>query len=574
MLNRTKRVWTVLACVAFSSVWAQSNSQGNSQSAPQSASSEQGITERVMVPMRDGIRLSTDILRPAQPGNYPVILMRDPYGGGVPAEAKDWVAHGYVFVSQQVRGRGKSEGAFYPYINEITDGYDTQQWLGSQPWSNGKVGMKGGSYLASAQWLSAHLRAPALVAIAPTVTPFNYHQDVMYTGGALSFASRMAWGFSMGGANIDDATWDKMLMHLPLKTMDKTFGFSVPHWRDWLAHPSYDAYWKMFDVESRVSQIDVPSLNIGGWYDTFLHGTLTSYQGMRDHGYSEKARRGQKLVIGPWEHFRRSEIGELQFGPDARIDFEALHRRWFDHWLKGQDTGFMQEAPVRIFVMGTNRWRDEQEWPLARAQNTKYYLHNGGQLSPSKPAAVSKSDTYIYDPANPVPTRGGSLMARGLTAGPLEQGNLGERDDVLVFSTPKLSKDTEVTGPITVTLYATSSAPDTDFTAKLIDVHPDGKAYNLVDGIIRARYRESFENPSLIEPGKVYAYSIDLWATSNVFKKGHRIRLDISSSNFPRFDRNPNTGHAFGEDAELRKATQTIHHSQLYPSHITLPLIP
>ncbi|WP_129779508.1 CocE/NonD family hydrolase [Peristeroidobacter soli] len=545
------------------------------------------VEMNVMVPMRDGTRLSTDIYRPAKPGRYPVILFRDAYGNGSGsiASARKWTDHGYVYVSQDVRGRYDSEGSYYPYVYEINDGYDTQQWAGAQSWSSGKVGMIGESYRAAVQWLPAHLRAPSLTAIAPRVTPYNYYKDVVYSGGALLLASRLDWAFYMSGRTAQSGfDWDKMRLHLPLKTMDQAFGYNTQHWRDWIAHPSYDSYWKVFDVEARVNDIDVPSFNMGGWYDAFLRGTLASYTSMSKGAYSDRARRGQKLLVGPWNHFagRPMNGAALDFGPDAQVDFNALERRWYDHWLKGEDNGVMQEAPVRIFVMGENRWRDEQEWPLARTRYTKYYLQSAGKANTAsgdgqlvtKAPSGGGTNTYIYDPANPVPTKGGNLLPVSLGAGPAEQGEVSRRDDVLVFTTAPLTQDTEVTGNISVTLYAASSAPDTDFTAKLVDVHPDGKAYNLADGVIRARYRESLERPALIEPGKVYEYKIDLWATSNVFKKGHQIRVDLSSSNFPKYDRNPNTGHKFGEDAELRTATQTIHHSRQYPSHITLPVIP
>ncbi|MBL8268561.1 CocE/NonD family hydrolase [Steroidobacter sp.] len=541
----------------------------------------------VMVRMRDGVGLSTDIYRPAKEGRYPVILFRDAYGNGSggAAGAKSWVEKGYVYLVQDVRGRYDSEGHYYPYISEATDGYDAQQWAGSQPWSSGKVGMLGSSYRAAVQWMPAHLRSPAVAAIIPAVTPFNYYKDVMYPGGAFQLANRIDWGFYMAGrtgqSGIDV---EKMWSHLPLKTLDQAFGYDLPYWRDWVGHPTYDEYWRQFDSEARIEQMDVPALSIGGWYDAILRGTLTSYTGMRTRARTERARNSQKLIIGPWDHSinGNAKLGEIDFGTETKIDLSGIQTRWFDHWLKGEDTGFMKEPRVRIFVMGENRWRSEDEWPLARTRYTKYYLQSAGKANTAggdgklatKLPGGAAADTYIYDPSNPVPTRGGNILPAKLGPGPVDQAPLAGRDDILVFSTPALEQDTEVTGPITVTLYASSSALDTDFTAKLVDVHPDGKAYNIADSIIRARYRNSFEKPELLEPGKVYPFTIDLLGTSNLFKKGHRIRVDISSSNFPRFDRNPNTGHAFGEDAELRKATQTIHHSRQYPSHITLPIIP
>ncbi len=536
----------------------------------------------VMVAMRDGVELSTDIYRPAEAGRYPVILTRDPYDNGSDdksiAEGYLWAERGYVFIHQNVRGRYDSDGEFYPYAAELEDGYDTQVWAGAQPWSNGKVGMLGGSYLASVQWLSAHLRADSLTALAPRMTPYNYYKDVAYPGGAFQLASRIGWGTLMEGRTnqLRNYDWDDKLWHLPLKTLDSAIGHHLPHFRDWIAHPDYDDYWREFDVEARVGELDVPAYNIAGWYDVFLRGNLVSFTGMRESARSDRARNGQKLIIGPWPHTAqfKPQLGELDFGPDSTIDLDQLHLRWFDHWLKGVDSGLLDEAPVRLFVMGENRWRNEQEWPLARTVYTPYYLHGDGSLDAGEPGQADSATRFVYDPRNPVPTLGGNLMFKTLPAGPFDQTRIGQRDDVLVFTTQPLDADVEVTGPVSVTLYASSSAPDTDFTAKLVDVHPDGKAYNLADGIIRARYRDSFAEPALMEPGTVYEFTIDLWATSNLFKQGHRIRVDISSSNFPRYDRNPNTGHEFGEDAEMQTARQTIYHSRQYPSHIVLPVIP
>ncbi len=547
----------------------------------------------VMVPMRDGVRLSTDIYKPAKPGKYPTILVRDTYDNGSwdkhIAEGYTWAERGYVFIHQNVRGRYDSEGgAHYPYKFEAKDGYDTQMWIAEQSWSNGKVGMMGGSYLASVQWLSAPLGAPSLTAIAPRMTPYNYYEDVAYyTGGAFQLSSRIGWATLISGRTnqIRHYDWNEKLLHLPLITLDNAIGHDLPHFRDWLSHPSYDDYWETYNVEARASEIDVPAYNIAGWYDVFLRGNLTSYKDMREKAKSEKARKSQKLIIGPWPHTANParKLGDLDFGEAAAIDFDPLHIKWFDYWLKGDENSFMQEPPVRLFVMGENVWRYEQEWPLARTEYTKFYFHSAGgantavgdgALDQIAPSEIEPSDAFVYDPDIPVPTVGGNLMFKTTPAGPFDQTSVEARKDVLVYSTGPLEADMEVTGPVTVTLYAASSATDTDFTAKLVDVHPDGKAYNLVDGIVRARYRKSLKQPELIEPGKVYAYEIDLWATSNLFRKGHQIRVEISSSNYPRFDRNPNTGHAFGVDAEKQVARQMIYHTPEYPSHITLPIIP
>jgi putative CocE/NonD family hydrolase len=326
--------------------------------------------------------------------------------------------------------------------------------------------------------------------------------------------------------------------------------------------------------------------HVGSWYDAFQYDTLTLFTGLRGHAMTPEARRGQKLLMGPWGHLLPYSVptskgtGDIDFGPEAEIELHAAQLRWFDHFLKGAQNGVLEEAPIRLFVMGENRWRDEQEWPLARTQFTKVYLHSkgtanslrgNGQLSLIAPRE-EPVDRYVYDPQEPVPTRGGTTL--GMALGVFDQAKIEEREDVLVYTGEALTTPLEVTGPISLKLYAASSAPDTDFTAKLVDLRPDGYAQNIVEGVIRARFRESLSHPTFITPEKVYEYTIDLWATSHVFKAGHRLRLEVSSSNFPRYDRNPNTGHDFGVDAELRTAQQTIFHDSRYPSHLILPVIP
>ena len=331
-----------------------------------------------------------------------------------------------------------------------------------------------------------------------------------------------------------------------------------------------------------------PAYNLGGWYDIFLGGTIRNYLGMRENAATDEARRGQKLLIGPWQHSARgtSLVGSHYFGlaSDSRsIDLDGIHFRWFDYWLKGIDDGIRDEPPVKIFVMGDNVWRDEQEWPLARAQSVKYYFHSEGKanslngngtLTP-QPSEEEPPDVYLYNPSDPVPTRGGPLCCNPyvMSSGAFDQREIEVREDVLVYSTPPLEREMEVTGPVTVSLWAITSATDTDFTAKLVDVCEHGCARNLTDGIIRARYRDSSEAPSLVEPDRVYPYEIDLRANSNVFKQGHRIRVEVSSSNFPRFDRNPNTGELVSADTGFKPALQTILHNARYPSHITLPIV-
>ena len=367
------------------------------------------------------------------------------------------------------------------------------------------------------------------------------------------------------------------------------FGEAAQYFHDWLAHPDDDEYWEQWNIENRHHMVQVPACNVGGWYDIFLGGTIRNFIGMRERGVTQDARQGQKLILGPWFHTLplNNVAGEVNYGlstTSLAMDLDGLHLKWFDYWLKGKKNSFIEEPPVRIFVMGENRWRAENEWPLARTQYTKYYLHSGGKANSLKgdgvlnpePPRSEPADVYVADPRNPVPTRGGGLCCwpAAVPGGAFDQCQIEERSDVLVYTTSVLERDIEVTGPITVTLYAATSAVDTDFTGKLVDVHPDGYARNLTDGIIRGRYRESRKKGMLLNPGEVYEYTIDLWATSNRFKAGHRIRLEIASSNFPRFDRNPQTGETSAEAARLEPALQRVFHDESRPSHVVLPVIP
>lgn len=359
----------------------------------------------------------------------------------------------------------------------------------------------------------------------------------------------------------------------------------APYFLDWLAHPSYDDYWKRVSIEEHFSQITVPIFHIGGWYDIFLGGTLRNYVGIKTHGGSAAARHGQRMIVIVGGHIRTGRrIGEVDFGPESVVNEDDLALRWYDDLLKGVKNGLESEKPVKLFVMGKNAWREEDDWPLARARSMRFYLHSrgaansvsgDGTLSTSLPLSEN-ADLYIYDPADPVPTHGGPVccdMVR-LPAGAADQRSIEARPDVLVYSTEPFQKNVEVTGPVSVELYASSSAVDTDFTGKLVDVWPNGYAQNLTEGILRARYRNSPERAELMTPGRTYKLTIDLWATSNVFLKGHRLRLEISSSNFPRFDRNLNTGQDVSLGARWVKATNTILHDNGNPSAVVLQVIP
>jgi uncharacterized protein len=534
----------------------------------------------VKVPMSDGVRLSTNIYRPDAPGKFPVLLMRSPYGNGGEGnnQAGYAVEHGYIVVLQDTRGRFESEGIFDAMQPETLDGFDTQQWIGRQSWCNGKIGTFGGSYVGFTQWMPAPLGSPYLITMFPEVTFSDLH-DVAYQNGAFFLDLLGPWSYEMTcpyNVNIDSLMKqpDKILMHLPLIDQDKIPGWKIPFLRDWLSHPEHDRYWDRTSIGDGYKRINVSVYAIGGWYDIFLKGTIDNFLKMTGPDIASGIRQKQKLMIGPWIHaMGNRKVGDLDFGETADLNDTELMLRWFDSQLKGINNGIIDEPPVKIFVMGENKWRFENEWPLARTTYLNYYFHSSGNANSisgegmldTRPPSAENGDKYIYDPSDPVRTLGGM--------GPYDQQQLEKRSDVVVYTTPPLREDIEVTGPVNAIVYASSSARNTDFTAKLVDVYPDGRAIRICEGIIRADHRNQSEKPSLIEPGRIYPFKIDLWATSNLFKKGHQIRIEISSSNFPRFDRNLNTGNYFATDTTILKAEQHIYHSTEYPSHIVLPVI-
>ncbi len=557
----------------------------------------------IKVPVRDGTRLSTDVYRPQGAGPFPVVLVRTPYNKNEESEvdtAVYFASRGYAAVVQDCRGRYDSAGEWDPFVNEPTDSYDTQTWCGTQPWSSGKVGTRGASYVALTQIISAPLRNPYLKAMAPNVGFSNLYHNWVYTGGAFQLAFNLRWGAVQMSARTNQYRYlwmpkeqhlEGLFDHLPVISSDENAGQTCDFYQDWIRHPSYGPYWESLgNVEKAYAEFDVPSYGFGGWYDVFMQGTLNNFMGVKANGYSERARRGQKVLIGPWIHDTGSAgtercTGDLDFGPNVLLDLRHEELRWYDYWLKGIDDGIADEPPVRIFVMGINRWRSADDWPISGTRYVPYHLHSGGNansdrgdgtLDSVKPDTESH-DTFVYDPHDPVPTIGGSTCCgedvTPVTMGPRDQRPVEWRVDVLVYTSDVLEQAMEITGPIKVILWAASSAPDTDFTAKLVDVYPDGRAINIAQGIIRARYRDSWSEPVFMKPGKVYRFEIDCWSSANCFLPGHRIRVEISSSNFPQFDRNPNTGHDFGVDDTLCIATQSVFHDAEHPSHVLLPVV-
>ena len=600
-----------------------------------------GISEAkdVMVAMRDGVKLAADIYRPArdgQPveGKFPVILMRTPYNKeSTPQIANALVPRGYVVVLEDVRGRYKSEGHWRPHMDDPNDGYDTAQWIGSQPWCDGGIGTIGSSYAGATQHALAIGNAPYVKAMIPRNAMSDYGRYGVRHNGAFELRF-FNWVFTLGNATgtpdalpaakraaVNPAAANALLdvgnqvrdyvRALPLRPGTTPLKFA-PDYESWLieamSHGDYDDFWRNSGasvVDHLAEYKDIPEYHTTGWYDSW--GTQVANMNFVELRKNKKSL--QRLIIGPWIHSSEnlSYAGEAQFTDDAALDLAAFTLRWFDHWLKGIDNGVDREPPVRIYVMGGGdahktsegrifvggHWRDEQEWPLARTTPAPYYLHVNGLLSPDKPAA-DQPITYEFDPRNPVPTIGGNVSSQGtlMFQGAADQRcrldfwlcsdskPLSSRNDVLVFQTHPLTSDLEVTGRLIVKLWASSNSLDTDFTAKLVDVYPpnadfpNGVDLNIADSIVRARYHNGFGKAELLTPGQPYEFTIEMYPTSLVFKRGHRIRLDISSSNFPRFDVNPNTGEPLNNNRRWQISENTIYLDVKHPSQIILPVIP
>jgi len=538
--------------------------------------------------MRDGVVLRADVLRPDLTGRFPALLLRTPYG-----KEHEWredtfpvraAQAGYVVVMQDVRGRYRSEGVFDPYRQEGRDGYDTLEWVASLPFCDGRVGTFGLSYSGAVQWLAAVESPPHLRAMAPVMT-FSSGRRFCTFGGAFDL-SWIPWFYREIAPDVRrrlgipgprtaegaEKAWaenaEAWMRHTPLRSHPALSGVA-PSFFEWLDHPDDGSYWDFLDIEAGHDRVKVPVLNLSGWHDEGYgpSGAVRNFNGTRQWG--------GRLVMGPWTHGTptpiRTRQGELDFGVNAGIDYESLLLRWFDRWLRGVDNGIDREPPVRLFVMGDNVWRDEREWPLSRARPTSYYLRAGGRLDPEAPKAGEGADGYVYDPVDPV------VDPRGGRLGPFDQSPLESRRDVLVYRTEPLARDIEVTGPLEVELWVTSNAPDTDFVARLLDVHPDGKAYNLMSPtleVLRARYRTGEDRPELLTAGRPTRLRFANGLTSNAFKTGHRIGVYVTSSLLPHVDRNPNTGGPVATSATTQRAEQVVHHDRERPSRLILPVVP
>ena len=622
----------LLALLAMSSLPGSWAPRAAARQQPPSPPLEVAISKDVMVAMRDGVRLATDVYRPAAngvplAGRFPVVLERTPYGKGDGDWAPFFARLGYVAIVQDVRGRYHSEGTWHGFAAEVPDGYDTAAWIAAQPWCDGHLGMVGGSYTGGTQHAMALSGAPALTAMVPTYALSNPGRWGIRHDGALELRM-LNWVMQLvgpdGSPESADPATRTALVELSKQVHDYAKGLPlrrgttplklIPEYEDWLiaamTHADYDGFWRdsgVSVVDHLQEHKDVPTCHVTGWYDSWSGPVATlSYPALRKAKHSP-----QRLIIGPWTHGgeERSFAGEADFGPAAAVSWLDLNRRWLDRWLKGVRNGVDAEPPVRIFVMGGGdghktpagrifvggSWRDEDDWPLARAVATAYYLHGDGTLSTDRPLPGGAGPSrFLADPRHPVPTLGGNLSSEGTLAsnGVMDQRcrptvwtcedarPLSARRDVLVFQTGPLREDVEVTGTLLVHLYASSDAVDTDFTAKLVDVYPpsadfpSGFDLNVNDGIIRARYRDSLRTPKLLTPGKVYPITVEMYPTSMVFKRGHRIRLDVAGSNFPRFDVNPNTGEPLGANRLEAVAANAVFHDPEHPSALVLPVVP
>ncbi len=554
--------------------------------------------------MRDGAELKIDVFRPQAEGRFPAVLQQTPYNkNGQAARAKKFAARGYVVVNVDSRGRFESGGEWDPFSpKHKTDGYDLVQWVAKQRWCNGNVGTYGLSYMGWTQWWTASQSPPALKAIVPEVAPPDHFQNCPYQNGifvcwmmdwAGTMSARLPHSAGPGPYGGFAVNREQAYGNLPYIDFDKTRNYKPnPWWRKWInQNTAQGEYWRAISYQTPESYaaVKVPSLAISGWFDANFPGTPMNYLGMKQHGGTAAARR-PRMVVGPWQHIvnRYRVAAGVDFGEEAIIDWDGYILRWFDYHLKGVENGVLDDPPVHVFVMGRNKWRAAEDWPLPGTQFTKYYLHSGGKANSSsgdgslstQPPGGEKVDRYVYDPHDPTPSPG---FTNGHIDGPRDISKTAGRKDVLVYDTAELTEDVELVGPISARLFAATSCRDTDWMIRLSDVHPDGKALFLAEGVMRARHRDPERHGafnanalSTLEPNEAYEYRIEFWRpTGNLFARGHRIRIEISSSSYPYYLRNPNTGEDnIALARKFQVAKQTVFHDDGRPSHVVLPVIP
>ncbi len=584
------------------------------------------VEKSMMMPMRDGVRLSTDLYFPENDEpSWPVILLRTPYsktgfGGRMQHLADMMAAQGYVVAVQDKRGRYESEGSYVIFGDDADDGYDAIEWLGRQTWSNGRVGTYGCSSLGDYQILTAQRRPPALKAMIPQASFASigsaggqYKYFGVRTGGAVTLAQNISWFYEAGSKifyrpppglshekfvevakffdpapHVKPADYPALWWHLPIVDVMTIAGAPPNDFADAVSRDVTDPWWDQFHYMTDDYRSDVPALFVNSWYDYGARETIFEFEHLRKNSISALARDNQYLVISPATHCRSETlrgdelIGERDVG-DARHDFWSIYFRWFAYWLKGDPAALGGMPRVQYYLMGKNEWRSATEWPIPGTRVTKYFLGSAGRansllgdgtLSTAAPKGAA-SDRFVYDPGNPVPSLGGPLCCTegSNAAGSYDQRKVEMRDDVLVYTSSPLKDGIEVTGPIDAVLSVSSDARDTDFTAKLVDVYPDGRAFNIQEGILRARYREGQSKKVWFAAGDIAEVRIDMGATGNFFGPGHRIRLEVSSSSFPRFDRNLNTGGKNYDETRWRIAHNTVHHRGAHLSYLLLPVV-
>jgi putative CocE/NonD family hydrolase len=545
--------------------------------------------ETVMVPMRDGVKLATDIYRDSTTTKAPVVLMRTPYNkAGGKAAAERFAAAGYIAIVQDCRGKFASEGDFVPYNNEGQDGFDAIEWIGKQSWCDGQIGMWGGSYVGATQWQAAVEHPPGLVTITPTATWTSFYRN-LYLGGAMRHGLIAKWASGNSpkpaGANVT-SDWNRTLMHLPLSEIDDSVGWPIPWLEGMMTHPSPDGYWKRLDLTRDVTELELPIQHVVGYYDFFARESVFSFVQMQRKAIDVATRKQQQLILGPWDHgtIGKSKVGDLDFGPEANWDATGATLEWFDRFLK-RDPKLASKplVPVRYFVMGENKWHDAEAWPPSGYEESSFYLHSDGKantrggdgrLDRTAPAKDEATDEFLADPADPVPACPVSetLPLHAAHWAPVEQSAIEDRPDVLVYTGEALTEPLTFAGDARAELFVSANTPDADWVVKLIDVHPDGKAYNLAVGILRGRFRDSELKPKVLTSDKVvYKLTVDLGPIAAELAVGHRLRVDICGAYFPLFDRNPNTGEGpFGKATKL--ATEKVYHTPMRASHIVLPV--
>ena len=545
------------------------------------------IATTVQVSMRDGVKLATDIYRDDAVARAPVVLTRTPYDRTKQkAVAESWVKAGYVFVAQDCRGTRASEGVLAPYNNEGQDGYDTLEWITQQAWSNGRIGMVGGSYVGAVQWQAAVENPPGLAVIAPQATWSSFYRN-LYLGGAVRLSLISGWlaGNAPKPADAKQNDMDIALMRLPLSDVDEAIGWPIPWLDAYLTHPQPSGFWKRLDLTDKLPELSLPALHVVGYYDFFSRESVDNFCIMRNQARDPATRNQQRLVLGPWDHgtIGKSQVAEVDFGAEAALDIGSIQLDWFNRYLKQDPAALAQPfSPVRYFSMGDNVWHDAQTWPPEGFEPTSFYLHSAGKantrrgdgrLSRDLPAGEQPSDTFRADPSRPVPACPvtPSRPTKAAVWGPVDQSMLEDRDDVLVYSTPPLSEPLTFAGQVTAKLFVSADTPDADWVVKVVNVRPDGVAINLATGILRGRYRKSLLKPELLKSGEVDEITVDLGPCAATIQKGHQLRVDICGSLFPLFDRNPNTAAGiFGSQTAI--ATEQVHHRPGALSQLILPL--